>query len=197
MIDRRSLLTLAAGAAVMLPAAQALATETSLPSSRLLGLAKDALNRHGAAIPNRDRIAIADFSTFSGKPRFHVVDIQTTAVQSFLVAHGKGSDPAHTGWLKSFSNDPGSEATSEGAYVTGDSYMGQHGLSRRLIGLDEQNSNAESRGIVVHSAWYVSNNLAGKGAIGRSQGCFALSADDHKTIMDLLGPGHLIVAAKA
>jgi len=194
MIDRRAVLTASLGLALPVTSK---AAETTGPSSRVIQLAKTALNAHSTRIPHRDRVAIADFSLFSARPRFHIVDVQSGAVKSFLVAHGKGSDPGHTGWLKRFSNAPGSEATSEGAYVTGDAYYGNHGLSRRLVGLDPQNSNAESRAIVIHSAWYVSTELARKGAIGRSQGCFALASDDHKTVMDLLGAGRLIMAARA
>jgi hypothetical protein len=144
-----------------------------------------------------DRMALVDFGRHSSKPRFHVIDLQTGATQSFVVAHGRGSDPAHTGWLKTFSNAEGSEATSEGAYLTGDAYIGKHGNSRRLIGLDAGNSNALSRGIVIHSAWYVTPALAAGPGIGRSEGCFALSDKDHATVMDLLGPDRLIVAVKA
>src|SRR3546814_16655006 len=69
------------------------------------------------------------------------------------VAHGRGSDPTHCGWLQNFSNEYESLATSRGAYVTGDFYNGKYGYSLRLSGLDPTNSNALGRAIVVHSAW--------------------------------------------
>jgi len=172
------------------------AVPPALPAG-IIGLARQALDRHRDKVRNLDTLAVADFSTHSSKPRFHLVDLNSGAVRSFLVAHGKGSDPAHTGWLKSFSNEPGSEATSQGAYLTGDPYVGKHGLSRRLTGLDSDNSNALDRGIVIHSAWYVSEDMTRGQGIGRSQGCFALSAQDHATIMDALGAGCLLVAVKA
>ena len=118
-------------------------------------------------------------------------------MDSFLVAHGRGSDPAHTGWLQRFSNLPGSEATSSGAFLTGDIYDGAHGHSRRLEGLDAENDQALARGIVVHGAWYVSPELAARGAIGRSQGCFALREDQGAQVSDRLGTGRLILALKA
>src|SRR3546814_6791596 len=71
------------------------------------GLLDDALNafaRHRAVIQHRDYIGIADFSLPSWKPRFHIVNVEDGQSRSFLVAHGRGSDPAHQGWLQRFSN---------------------------------------------------------------------------------------------
>ena len=64
-----------------------------------------------------------------------------------MIAHGSGSDPAHTGWLQRFSNVPDSFASSEGAYLASDYYVGKHGRSQRLAGLDATNSNALDRAI--------------------------------------------------
>lgn len=164
------------------------------------GLLEDALNafqRHRTMIQHRDYIGIADFSLPSWKPRFHIINPEDGLSRAFLVAHGRGSDPAHKGWLQSFSNLPGSNATSSGAYLTGEEYNGQHGISRRLTGLDPDNSNAAMRAIVIHSAWYVSPRIiADHGKLGRSEGCFAFDAADLSTVMSLLGPGRMIYAAK-
>jgi len=194
-VNRRQLIG-ATGAILAATAAPAFAAAPALPSS-LLAQAKAALNRHGGRVRNLDRIGVADFSAHASKPRLHVFDLRSGKVRSFLVAHGKGSDPAHTGWLKSFSNAPGSEATSQGAYLTADTYSGKHGVSRRLVGLDGDNCNALSRGIVIHSAAYVSDSLARSGTLGRSQGCFAVSQADHDTVLDLLGPDRLLLAIKS
>jgi hypothetical protein len=43
-----------------------------------------------------------------------------------LVAHGRGSDPEDTGFLQKFSNRPGSNASSEGSFLIGDTYHGKH-----------------------------------------------------------------------
>lgn len=194
MLNRRRLI----GAASVFAAATALPALAGDPApASLIGQARAALSKHKDRIRNLDRMAVADFGVHSSKPRFHIIDLQSGTTQSFLVAHGRGSDPAHTGWLKSFSNAPGSDATSEGAYVTADTYVGKHGLSRRVIGLEDGNSNALSRGIVIHSAWYVSEDMARGAGIGRSEGCFALSAQDHATVMNLLGPDRLLMAVKA
>ena len=164
----------------------------------LLRRALDALEQHRDSIGYRDFIGVADFSLPSRAPRFHLVNLAGGGVRSHLVAHGKGSDPAHTGWLERFSNEPRSNATSAGAYRTGSLYVGAHGHSMRLEGLDPTNSNALSRAIVVHGAWYVNEQLIGhSGMLGRSQGCFAVADSSLPEIMGRLGSGRLIYAGKA
>ena len=164
----------------------------------LLRRALTALEQHRERIVHRDIIGIADFSLPSRAPRFHLMTLADGSASSHLVAHGRGSDPAHTGWLERFSNEPHSNATSSGAYLTGDRYVGAHGHSMRLAGLDPSNSNAAARAIVVHGAWYVSEEMArSRGALGRSQGCFAVSGSSLEEILKRLGPGRLIYAGKA
>lgn len=168
-----------------------------LPAA-LLFRAKAALQRHGSRIWNREIMAIADFSVASRIPRFHLVNLQNGQTNSLLVAHGKGSDPKHSGWVQNFSNIPGSEATSSGSYMVGKGYIGQHGSSRRLIGLDAENDQAEARAIVIHPAWYVSEAMIQEhGKIGRSQGCFAFSESDIYQVLSRLGAGTLLYADKS
>ncbi len=178
-------------------------TATAMPASPmtirpdLFRRALQALQKHGDRIQKRDRIALVDFDLPSSQPRFHIVDLDSGRSRSLLVAHGRGSDPEHTGWLTRFSNVVGSAASSDGAYLTGDIYVGQHGRSRRLYGLDRTNSNVQERAIVVHSAWYVgSDMIAQHGKLGRSEGCFALSAADLEDTLSTLGQGRMIYADK-
>jgi hypothetical protein len=170
------------------------AARTGLPP--LVAEALAALDRHPAAA--RDRLAVVDFSLPSREPRFHLVDVAGGRIeQSWLVAHGSGSDPAHTGLLHYFSNVPGSNASSNGAYLTAAPYVGQHGRSQRLIGLDPSNDMAMSRAIVIHGADYVDPALiAVQGRIGRSQGCFAFEQGQVARVMERLGEGRLIYAGK-
>lgn len=163
----------------------------------LLSLARRGLERAGDAVRYRDVVGIADFTSPSKTPRFHLVDLRNGEATSLLVAHGRGSDPGHSGWLRSFSNQVGSAATSQGAYVTGDYYVGQHGRSMRLRGLEGSNSNAEPRAIVVHGAWYVSPKMVAEhGVLGRSEGCFAFDEGDLPQVLARLGPGRLLLAGK-
>lgn len=156
-----------------------------------------ALDRHAGRVPTHDRIAIADFSQPSYRPRLHLVNLGTGACESFLVAHGVGSDPSHTGLLQHFSNEPNSEASCEGAFLTADYYVGKHGESQRLLGLDPTNNNAFDRAIVVHSAWYSNADMIAKhGKLGRSQGCFAVGERELAQVFERLGPGRMIYSAK-
>jgi hypothetical protein len=164
----------------------------------LVGGASAALTRHEAAIWSRDVLAIADFGLPSSAPRFHIVDLLAGTVTSLLVTHGKGSDPDHSGMLQSFSNADGSNATSEGAYLTGETYIGVHGQSRRLIGLDPTNDNAERRAIVIHAAPYAeAAMIAQQGKLGRSDGCFAFGEADLAIVLARLGQGRLLYAGRA
>jgi L,D-transpeptidase catalytic domain len=167
-------------------------------SPALLHRALAALDRHGGSIDHRDAIGIADFSLHSRSPRFYLLNLADGSGTHHLVAHGRGSDPTHTGWLERFSNEPRSQATSAGAYLTGALYVGEHGRSMRLEGLDPTNDRAAARAIVVHSAWYVSEEIVTHfGMLGRSEGCLAVTNSSLDEIIAKLGPGRLIYADKA
>ncbi len=164
---------------------------------QLLERAKAALARHGATIRYRDTIGVVDFSLASGTPRFHLVDLLSGKVDSFRVAHGKGSDPEHSGFLDHFSNTPGSEATSNGTYTTAETYHGKYGLSMKVDGRDWTNNNANARAIVIHNAWYAEDDaVAQHGKLGRSQGCFAFSRASQYQVMNRLAGGRMIYADK-
>ena len=162
---------------------------------QLFARAKGALDQHRIAA--RDTIAIVDFSKPSSEPRFHLVDLASGTVESHLVCHGRGSDPAHSGYLERFSNDFGSYASSNGTYTTGDYYQGKYGLSLRVEGLDASNSNADARAIVIHNAWYAEPDMIPlHGQLGRSEGCFAMPKASQYAAMRKLAGGRMIYADK-
>lgn len=162
---------------------------------RLGEIARRERDRAGAKLWRTDIVGIADFARSSSQPRFHFVNMENGVIRSFLVAHGRGSDPQHDGWLKSFSNTHGSEATSRGAYLTCEWYKGKYGTSIRLEGMDGDNYNALSRAIVMHPAAYVDPAMAAHwGKIGRSEGCFAMSQADFNEALWHLSGGRLLYA---
>jgi hypothetical protein len=162
---------------------------------QLFARAKAALDSHG--IRARDYIGIVDFSKPSSDPRFHVVDLNGGQVDSYRVAHGRGSDPDHSGFVERFSNDFGSYASSNGTYTTGEYYQGKYGLSLKTNGLDWTNNNAEARAIVIHNAWYAEPDMIPlHGKLGRSEGCFAFSRADQWAVMRKLAGGRMIYADK-
>jgi hypothetical protein len=198
--------------AQLLPQAQPLARDPLAPLStqpaqmltpsapggidpQLFARAKAALDQH--SIYARDTIGIVDFSKPSSEARFHLVDLASGQVESHRVAHGRGSDPAHSGYVERFSNDFGSYATSNGTYTTGDYYDGKYGLSMKVRGLDWSNNNAESRAIVIHNAWYAEDDMIPlHGMLGRSEGCFAMSRKSQFEVMRKLAGGRMIYADK-
>jgi hypothetical protein len=148
-------------------------------------------------IRNRDFIGIVDFAASSADPRFHVVHLPSGHVESHRVAHGRGSDPDHSGFVERFSNDFGSHASSNGAYTTAETYDGKYGLSMKVNGLDWSNNNAMARAIVIHNAWYAEDDMIPvHGKLGRSEGCFAFSRKSQWDVMQRLGGGRLIYAEK-
>jgi hypothetical protein len=162
---------------------------------QLLARARAALNTH--RVGPRDTMGVVDFSLPSSEPRFHLVNLLDGSVESHLVAHGRGSDPDHSGFVERFSNDFGSYATSNGTYVTGDYYDGKYGLSMKVRGLDWSNYNAEPRAIVIHNAWYAEDDMIPlHGKLGRSEGCFAMSRKSQWEVMRKLAGGRMIYADK-
>ena len=160
-----------------------------------LAVARTQLARQGRNILQTDRVGIVDFGLPSARPRFALVDMVAGKIEMFPVTHGRGSDPQHDGWLKSFSNRVGSLATSRGAYRTSDYYWGANGSSMRLAGLEPDNYSADSRAIVVHGAWYADPALiATQGKLGRSEGCFVFGEELLPMILYKLGPGRLLFA---
>lgn len=197
-LDRRTMLAgaLAGGASLALPARVfAQAFSISEQHRRVLAVAKEQMERRRALLWRTDIVGIADFALPSSLPRFHFADLEKGQVRSFLVAHGRGSDPEHDGFLKTFSNMPGSLATSRGAYITYEWYKGKYGTSIRLGGVDADNSNALGRAIVLHPAWYADPAMLEKwGKIGRSDGCFAMAEADFNEALWHLSGGRLIYA---
>jgi hypothetical protein len=138
--------------------------------------------------------AIVDFDQPSTSKRLFVFDTVDKKVESYYVAHGRGSGE---NVAERFSNAPGSFSSSLGIYKTMDEYNGHHGRSLRLEGLEATNSNALSRAVVMHTADYVSEAFIRQtGRLGRSEGCFAVERSALNTLIDELKGGAYIIAAK-
>ena len=194
--DRRRILKAGGGACAALWLPTRVFAQASPVSERermILEVAKREVERAGDALWRKDIAGVADFSAHSSLPRLHFANLENGTVRSFLVAHGIGSDPDHDGYLNGFSNEPGSNATSRGAYVTWEWYKGKYGTSIRLGGLDPDNSNALPRAIVMHSADYASpEHIERWGKLGRSNGCFAMSPENFREALWHLSGGRLL-----
>lgn len=133
------------------------------------------LRNSGKITSDKDILTVCDFSKSSTAYRLWVIDLNSKQVLiNDYVAHGQGSGDE---FATAFSNTSNSHQSSLGFYVTDDTYMGKHGLSLRLRGMDNgYNSAAYERAVVVHGANYVSNDfVAGQKRLGRSWGCPAVS----------------------
>lgn len=164
---------------------------TAEPAEALLGqdLLSEALSAKSVSeseVRNDRYISVIDYRAPSNTPRYFLIDTTDMSAEAFLVAHGRGSDPDYDGIADRFSNIEGSKMTSLGAFVTGKTYYGAHGLSLKLKGLSPQNDRAEERLIVIHGADYVNKDRA---VLGRSWGCPALEREVAERVIPLIKGG--------
>lgn len=163
-------------------------------SPKVLAMALDAMAcaKAKGASGNDDLLTIIDYSLPSTQRRLWVLDLKHGDVLFHeLVAHGRGSGD---NYATRFSNLNDSHQTSLGLFVTGGTYNGGNGYSMILKGLDAGvNDNAEARHIVMHGAWYVSNDqIRSQGRLGRSWGCPALSQDMAPRVIDTIKGGTFV-----
>jgi hypothetical protein len=134
-------------------------------------------------------LSIVDFSQPSNNRRLYIIDMKDTCLSFHTwVSHGRNSGEKYA---TKFSNVQNSLMSSLGFFVTGNTYMGQHGLSLRLKGQEPGiNDKAEQRGIVMHAADYVSQTVAQRqGFIGRSWGCPAVPTELNEPIIETIKEG--------
>jgi hypothetical protein len=131
-------------------------------------------------------LTLVDFSLSSNAKRLWVIDLDSnTILFHSLVAHGRNTGEE---FANSFSNTNSSYKSSLGFYLTGEVYNGKHGISLKLDGLEKGvNDNARQRGVVMHSADYVSNYFIKQNKrLGRSQGCPAIPEELLKGIVSTI-----------
>ncbi len=160
------------------------------PSEDVLGLALRAYRCGQESGHFRNPyLTVVDHSLPSSEPRLWVVDVRSgDTVLEELVAHGKNSG-LHR--VSSHSNEPGSKQSSLGVFRTDETYVGRHGYSLRLSGLERGwNDRARDRAIVIHGADYVSARfLGGHGRLGRSWGCPAVRPGVSRSLIDRIKDG--------
>jgi hypothetical protein len=165
------------------------------PQREVLDLAMQAY-RCGQTLGYIDRplLTVIDYSLPSTERRLWVIDVARHRVLFHeLVAHGRntGEDVP-----VAFSNRLGSRQSSLGLFRTEDTYLGEHGTSLRLTGLESGiNDLADERRIVMHGARYVSDAyVAEHGRLGRSWGCPAVGYEVNEQLIDRIRDGSAVFA---
>jgi hypothetical protein len=148
--------------------------------------------KHTEELNSSQYLTIIDFSKYCNMKRMWVVNMITKKIIfNELVAHGANSGDTYA---KYFSNEHNSNKSSLGFYKTGGLYQGSNNLSLKLNGLEKKfNSNAFTRGIVIHGASYVNKSIVeGEQRIGRSYGCPAVSKEINKQLITTIKEGNCL-----
>jgi L,D-transpeptidase catalytic domain len=140
-------------------------------------------------ITDQPIVTIIDYSQPINKKRLWVIDMKAHRVLfNEWVSHGQttGNVLAHY-----FSNTLDSHASSIGVFLTTLSYIGKHGYSLRLEGLEKNfNDNAIIRNVVLHGASYMNPK---KNQFGHSWGCFVLRDKIVNTVINRIQGGSLLI----
>lgn len=142
----------------------------------------------------RSRLTIIDYSLPSTQKRLWVIDLDRRRLLfNELVAHGRESGE---NTAISFSNSLGSHKSSLGLFRADETYMGRHGYSLNLAGLEPGiNDRALERRVVVHGADYVAPEFVARhGRLGRSYGCPALDRRVSRRVIDEIKDGGAVFA---
>ena len=156
---------------------------------------KSALSAVQCAVNNgeerSDRLAVIDYS----QPRPPVAcGSSTCAKDPGFARPGSPRRQVRENFATQFSNLEGSHQSSLGLFRTQESYLGAHGYSLRMDGLEPGfNDQARDRAIVIHAADYVSPLWSKReGRIGRSQGCPAVRPQVARQVVDKLKDGQFM-----
>lgn len=123
---------------------------------------------------NSDYCFLIDMRIESGKDRFFVYSLKGDSILSQgLVTHGRCNE----NWLEGrrYGNEIGCGCTSLGHYKVGGKYTGRFGTAFKLYGLDNSNSNAYARYVVLHSHECVPEAAVHPAPICQSDGCPTVS----------------------
>ena len=128
---------------------------------------------------------LIDFSRHSGQNRYFIWDFQKNKPEyEGLVAHGHCQSPEASETVV-FSNVEGSNCSAEGKYGIGQKYEGQFGTAYKLNGLEDSNSAAFKRYIVMHGHDCVPDTQQSS-SICQSEGCPTLSPEMMKTAIKVI-----------
>jgi hypothetical protein len=117
---------------------------------------------------------LVDMSLPSGRNRFFICDLKkNTIINTGLVSHGSCNETFLA--RPKFSNETKSGCSSLGKFKVGEFYTGKYGKSFRLYGLDNCNSNAFKRAVVIHGYDCVPDEEIYPRVLCNSLGCVMVS----------------------
>jgi hypothetical protein len=129
---------------------------------------------------------LVDMSLPSGRNRFFIYDLKkNTIINSGLVSHGSCNETFLA--RPRFSNATSSGCSSLGKYKVGEFYRGKYGKSFRLYGLDDCNSNAYKRAVVIHGFDCVPDKEIYPRVLCNSFGCVMVSYNFFDKISRIIG----------
>jgi hypothetical protein len=129
---------------------------------------------------------LIDMSLPSGQNRFFVFNLEKRSIAySGLVAHGSCEERFLS--RAKFSNVVNSGCSSLGKYKIGAFYHGTYGESFRLHGLENSNSNAFPRGVVIHGYDCVPDEEIYPRVLCNSLGCPMVSYNFFDKLANIIG----------
>ncbi|MCC8188401.1 MAG: murein L,D-transpeptidase catalytic domain family protein [Bacteroides sp.] len=140
----------------------------------------------------KDVLTIIDFSLPSDEERLYVIDLeQKELLYKTHVLHGRNSGVKYA---TSFSNQVNSYKSSQGFFLTNETYHGKYGYSLRIDGLESGiNDKVRERAVVFHSSKYADPaRIKTAGRLGRSLGCPALPPQMSKPVIDAIRDGSVV-----
>jgi len=121
-----------------------------------------------------DYCFLVDMSLPSGRNRIFIYDLKKNSmIHAGLVSHGSCNETFLA--RPRFSNATKSGCSSLGKYKVGEFYKGKYGKSFRLYGLDDCNSNAYKRAVVIHGYDCVPDQEIYPRVLCNSFGCVMVS----------------------
>ena len=162
-------------------------TPTSTENTAIINILTKKINNY--AIQNdlsTEYCFLVDMSLPSGRNRFFIYDLKKNSiVNSGLVAHGSCNETFLA--RPRFSNGSKSGCSSLGKYKVGEFYRGKYGKSFRLYGLDDCNSNAYKRAVVIHGYDCVPDEEIYPRVLCNSFGCAMVSYKFFDKISRVIG----------
>ena len=129
---------------------------------------------------------LVDMNMPGGRKRFFVYDFaKSSIVYAGLVAHGSCNQTFLP--RPRFSNASKGGCSSLGKYKVGEFYRGQYGRSFRLYGLDNCNSNAFKRAVVLHGYDCVPDEEIYPRVLCNSLGCVMVSYNFFDRLSAIIG----------